>query len=126
MTRGPVEQAVRPRIHEGQVLHTPTRKAPFKVHRIDSIGVVLLLGRKEAQTRFTWPCLEGVVPFLQRHGGEAEIGGRYDTAPNRGTLDEHLKGFVNRATAGWVAALLEEAGVVEVIRERPARVWLRS
>lgn len=121
---GDVQYAVQGRIGEGQTLHTPTRRQPFRVGRIDSTGVVLLLGRKEAHTLLTWGCLEGVIPYLRRHGGEAEIGGRYDTAPHEGTLDEYLKGFVNRATAGWVAALLEAAGMVEIVREHPARVKL--
>jgi hypothetical protein len=108
----------------GQVLYTPTRRAPFTVNEIDTEGVVLLLGKKEARTRLSWDCLEGVPGFIAERGGTVEIGGRYDTAGNRGTLDEHLKGCVKRATAGWVAVLLEEAGVVEVVRERPAKVRL--
>jgi hypothetical protein len=122
--RGPVEQAIRAHLNEGQTLHTPTQGKAFSVARIDGDGVVLLLGPKQAWTRFTWECLEEVVPFLQRHSGEVDIGGRRDVAPNPGTLDEHLKGCIGRDTAGWVAAVLEEAGVVEVIRGRPARVRL--
>jgi hypothetical protein len=124
MTHGPVEQAIRFHLREGQVLQTPTQGKPFKVGRIDRKGVVLLLGDKQAWTPFTWECLEGIVPFLKRHGGEVDIGGRHDVTPNWGTLDEHLKGCIARDTAGWVAVLLEEAGVVEVLRERPARVRL--
>jgi len=126
VTRGPVEQAIRSHLHEGQVLHTPTQLKRFKVARIDAKGVVLLLGAKQAWTPFTWECLEGVVPFLQRHGGEVDIGGRRDVVPNWGTLDEHLKACIARDTAAWVAALLNEAGVVEVLRGRPARVRLRG
>lgn len=39
-----------------------------------------------------------------------------------GTLDGYLKGHVNRLTAGWVAALLEKAGIVTIDGSRPARV----
>ncbi len=31
---------------------------------IDASGVTLLLGPKEAHTRLSWACLEGVVAFL--------------------------------------------------------------
>jgi hypothetical protein len=92
---------------------------------MDTNGLVLLLGPKRAHTRLSWECLEGIPGFLRRHGDEVEIGGRRDVIPNVGTLDEHVKGCVKRDTAGWVAVLLEEAGVVDVIRERPARVRLR-
>ena len=123
MSQGPVERAVRHRIHEGLVLHTPTQRKPFNVGRIDGMGVVLLLGAGEWPTRLTWACLEGVVGFL-RERGTIPIGGRHVSEPNPGTLDEYLKGCTKVDTAGLVAALLEEAGVVEVIRERPAQVLL--
>jgi len=41
-----------------------------------------------------------------------------------GTLDAHLKQYLARATAGWVAVLLEEAGVVHMDRTPPAKVKL--
>ena len=41
-----------------------------------------------------------------------------------GTLDAHLKRYLARATAGWVAVVLEEAGVVHVDRTPPAKVKL--
>ena len=120
---GPVEQAIRTRLHERQVLHTPTRRAPFAIHRIDADGVVLLLGKGEWQTRVTWEALEGVVPFLEERG-TIPIGGRHRSERNPGTLDEYLKRHTKVDTAGWVAVVLEEAGVVEVERGRPAKVRL--
>jgi hypothetical protein len=94
------------------------------VERIDSEGVVLLLGGKEAWTRLTWECLEGVVPFL-RERGEIPIGGQHVVEPELGTLDEYLKGCMKRNTARWVASLLEAAGVVTITRDRPATIRLR-
>ncbi len=41
-----------------------------------------------------------------------------------GTLDGYLKGCVKRTTAGWVAVVLDQAGVVEIIHDRPARIRL--
>ena len=57
--------------------------------------------------------------------GWVPIGGVYDTTAISGTLDAYLKRFIKRVTAGWVAALLERAGVVQIDRGRPSRVRLR-
>ncbi|HAX82055.1 MAG TPA: hypothetical protein DCY40_05775 [Actinobacteria bacterium] len=122
---GPVQLAVRSRLRQGQVLHTPTQQKPFKVGRIDGDGVVLLLGKGERPVPLGWDCLEGVVPFLAERG-TIDIGGRHEVAGNPGTLDEYLKGCTPVNTAGWVAVLLEEAGIVAVVRERPARVRLAA
>jgi hypothetical protein len=53
------------------------------------------------------------------------IGSVYDTSAVSGTLDAYLKRFIDRATAGWAAALLEGPGVVQIDRGRPSRVRLR-
>jgi hypothetical protein len=122
---GDVEEAIRASIYPGQILHTPSRSAPFKIKLIDSEGVVLLLGKGEWETRLTWDCLEGVVPYLREYGGEIEIGGRHEVEGRPGTLDGYLKECLTRTTAGWVAAMLEEADIVTIIRDRPARVKLK-
>lgn len=122
---GPVEQAVRRHVTPGHTLHTPSRRAPFEVSRVDDRGVELLLGRKKAQTRVTWATLEGVRPYLAGRGW-VPIGGTYDVSATAGTLDAYLKQHINRATAGWIAALLEHAGVTEVDRGLPARIRLAS
>ena len=107
-------------------LFTPTRSNPFVVERIDSRGVVLLLGPERTATPIAWDCWEGIPKYLRSKGGEIDIGGRYTVAGNPGTLDAYLKPCAwGRATAGWVAAVLEVAGVVDIIRTRPARARLR-
>jgi hypothetical protein len=121
-----VEVAIRRAVHPGLELRTPSRKKPFLVHSLDSEGVVLLLGSGRWRTRIDWECLEGVVPFIQDRGGEIPIGGRHDVKGNPGTLDEWLKKCVSRTTAGWVAVVLEKAGVVEVVGRRPQRVRLTA
>jgi hypothetical protein len=85
--------------------------------------VVLLLGKGEWPVTLGWDCLEGAVPFLAERG-TIDIGGRHSVAGNPGTLDEYLKGCTPVNTSGWVAVLLEEAGIVAVVRERPAKVRL--
>ena len=121
---GPVERAVRSAVQPGQVLRTPTRSAPFRVAQIDQDGIVLLLGKGRWATRLSWSCLEGIVPYIREHGGVVDIGGRHQVVGRPGTLDGYLKTCVNRTTAGWVAVVLETAGVVSIERTRPARVRL--
>ena len=54
------------------------------------------------------------------------IGSVYSTDSHQGSLDEHLKKYLKRATAGWVAAVLEKAAVITIDRSRPAQIKLRS
>jgi hypothetical protein len=122
---GPLETAVRKYIAEGTVLSTPTGRGQFTVAEVGTKGPVLLLGRKEARTLIPWVALEGVPGFLGA-GTWRVIGGVYDQAADPTTLDGYMKRFVNRATAGWVACLLEAAGVVQIDRRSPARMRMRS
>jgi hypothetical protein len=122
---GPIEAAIRKTVQPGLVLSTPTGRGTFSVARIDAKGVVLLLGAKEASTPLDWKCLEGIGAYLAGRSW-VPIGSRYDVSADVGTLDGYLKGCIKRATAGWVAVLLEHAGVLEIDRLPPARVRLRS
>lgn len=117
---GPVEGAVRERLVPGQRLRTP-QGAAFELSRIESRGVELLFGASKTPTWLSWDCLEGVIPYLTGRGW-VRVGGAYDVAGDEGTLDGYLKQHVKRATAGWVAAVLEEAGIVDLDRGRPAHV----
>ncbi len=122
---GRVRRAVVERLRPGQRLGTVPTGAPFVVHMIDSAGIVLFLGAQEAWTRISWACLEGIVPFLSGRGW-VKVGSRYETAGEPSTLDGYLKGCIKRATAGWVAAVLEAAGIMDVDRSRPTKVRLRN
>jgi hypothetical protein len=84
---------------------------------------VLLLGVQRAWTPIRWSCLEGVPEFL-RGRGWVPIGSVFAIEGSDDTLDGYLKTCLKRATAGWVAVVLERAGVVDIDRERPARVRL--
>jgi hypothetical protein len=95
------------------------------VARYTSEGLVLLLGEKEAWTPLPWRALEDLTDYL-RGRGWILIGSAYSTDSQRGSLDEYLKRFLKRATAGWVAVVLEQAAVLEIDRSRPARVKLRA
>ncbi|HEU5031541.1 MAG TPA: hypothetical protein VFV01_41955 [Spirillospora sp.] len=120
---GRVEDAIRAAVSPGEQLATPTGRGRFTVARYTTDGLVLLLGRKEAWTPLPWGALEG-VPDLLRGRGWVLIGSVYSVDAKVGSLDEHLKRFLKRATAGWVAVLLEEAGVLSIDRSSPSRVKL--
>jgi hypothetical protein len=122
---GPVEQAVRATVAPGERLRTPSQGAPFTVRSVDRRGVVLLLGKQETATPISWPILEGVTEFLIGRGW-VPIGSVFDTQADDRTLDGYLKRHIKRATAGWVAALLERAKVVQIDREQPSKVRLAS
>lgn len=116
MAGGLVATAIRRRIQQGQVIRLRTSGKPFEVDRIDSDGIVLLFGAKRTPTRLRWEWLEGIVTFVREHGGSVPIGGTYDVEAEAGTLDCYLKPLIKRATANWVAALLEESVVVTTER----------
>ena len=121
---GPIELAVREHVKASKRLLTPSQGKTFTVETVDDAGVVLLLGEKQTRTPIRWSVLEGVGTMLA-DSGWVPIGGVYDTTAISGTLDAYLKRFIKRVTAGWVAALLERAGVVQIDRGRPSRVRLR-
>lgn len=120
---GPVEMATRQAVPAGTVLATPTGRGTFVVHELRQEALVLLLGESRARTPLPWRQLEGVVPYLAGRGW-VPIGSRYEVQGDAGTLDAFLKTIIKRATAGWVAVVLERAGIVELDRGRPAKVRL--
>ena len=121
---GAVEDAVRGAISPGYLLATPSGRGQFKVAEYTAHQIVLLLGEKQAWTPLAWQALEQVPDFL-RGRGWVLIGSVYSTGSTPGSLDAHLKAFLKRATAGWIAVVLEKAGVITMDRTRPARVKLR-
>ena len=101
----------RPARHEGVVLYPWAHLTKRQL-----CGLAQRLGGKP-ELQSDGSVLEGVGTTLAGRGWMT-IGGLYDTSAVSGTLDAYLKCFINRATAGWVAALLERAGVVQIDRGR--------
>jgi hypothetical protein len=85
--------------------------------------LVLLLGAKEAWTPLPRRAMEDIPDFV-RGRGWVVVGSIYSNQSQPGSLDEYLKAFLKRTTAGWVAVLLEHAGVLSIDRNRPAHVKL--
>jgi len=122
---GPFEHAIRTHLRSGSKLTTPAQGKPFTLALVDDRGIVMLLGAQQAQTRFSWAAIEGVRGVLAA-GMWVEIGSSYSTTSRPGTLDAYLKQHVRRATAGWMAAVLEAANLVDIDRRPPARLRLRA
>ena len=120
---GPVERAIRAKIAPG-TMTTFAQSKPFVVDSIDSVGIVLLLGAGRWPTRISWDCLEGIADFL-RSRGWVDSGGSFSPS-DPSSLDGHLKPYVKRASANWVARVLFEADVVDVDRGPPLRVRLNA
>jgi hypothetical protein len=121
---GRVESAVRTAITPGDVLATPSGRGRFTLARYTTDSLVLLLGEKEAWTPLPWRALEE-IPDLLRTRNWVLIGSVYSTDSRQGSLDEYLKRYLKRATAGWVAVVLEKAAVITIDRSRPAQIKLR-
>lgn len=122
---GPIERAIRRSVRPRSSLSTPTGRGVFKVHAVDDRGIVLLLGAKAAWTPLTWHCLEGIGDVLA--GGHwVPVGMTFSRDSTSGTLDEYLKRRVDRGVAGYVAALLEAAAVVDLDRRTPVRIRARG
>ena len=105
----------------GDVLTTPSGRGRFTIARYTTDTIVLLLGEKEAWTPLPWRALEEIPDLLRAHDWIL-IGSVYSTDSHQGSLDEHLKKYLKRATAGWVAAVLEKAAVITIDRSRPAQI----
>ena len=118
---GPVEQAVRNTLHKGSTLRTPRGqdRDEFRVTELNSDGLRV----SKIQPSITWDELEGVVDFLTRRGGEAEIGAT-KSIPKSGTLDEYFKKTRGTMRSSYAAAILEKARVVKIDRGTPHAVRL--
>ena len=122
---GVVETAIRELIAPGAILRTVPKRAPFEVRELSERALVLLFGRMKTRTNISWSCLESTMRLLT-HGDWVEIRSVHDTTGVPGSLDGHLKsnGGPRRTVGGYVAAVLEAAGIVEVDTSKPARVRL--
>lgn len=121
---GRVEGAVRAAISPGDLLATPSGRGHFRVAQYTPDELVLLLGEQEWRTPLPWQALEDLPDFL-RNRGWVRIGSVFSSDSEAASLDEYMKRFQRRATAGWVAVVLEKAQVLAIDRSRPARLKLR-
>jgi hypothetical protein len=119
---GLAQRCIRGVISDKSRLETFSEDEPFLVDQIDDDNVVLLLAEKH-RTPIAWDVWEGALKFI--HGrGSVRVGGGYTVDGEAGTLDGFLKQHVQRAVSGWVAVVLETAGLIHLNRDRPATVKL--
>ena len=122
---GPVESMIRATTTNGMRLKTVPGRAVFKVGSIERDKIVLLFGLKETRTPLSWRLLESIPTFLA--GKEwTQIASQFDVEGVPGGLDQFCRSEITRAVGGYVAGLLEHAGLVDVDLSRPARVRLKS
>lgn len=123
---GPVESAVRARVHSGQTLQLTSSRRPFGIGRLDRNGIELLLGTQQNPVKLPWEVFERIPAFVganRDREGWVRAGGTYKVDAEHGTLDEILKEYTGTSTSRWVASVLDVAGVVET-RRNPVRVRL--
>lgn len=122
---GPVEIAIRRRLKAVSHLGTVPMGKKFVVHAFTPDVRVLLFGAKKTKTQFRWRCLENIPGFLA-NGEWKEIRAVHDTVGVPGSLDGWLKnnGGPLRTSGGYIAAVLEAAGIVEANRAPPSSVRL--
>lgn len=118
-----IENAIRRQIAVRQEYYTPDKHRPFWVDEKNDDFLNLLFGKKRTRTKIAWTVLEGIHTFLKGKGW-VEIGTVYSIDSKPDTLDWYLKQHIYRATAGWLASILEASGIVEIDRNKPQRVRL--
>lgn len=111
--------AVRP----GELLKTPTGRGTFIVAGTPEKDSSSSPARTRRGRRYRGPPWRRSTDLLPGRSW-VRIGSPYSTDAAEGTLDAHLKRFLARATAGWVAVVLERAGVLESDSGISARVRL--
>ena len=118
---GRAEDAIRAAVTPGDVLATAPTRGHFTIGHRTPDALILPPGEKEARTPLPRRALEEIPDFL--HGRDwVLIGSVYSTGSAQGSPDKHLKRHLKRATAGWVAAVLEKAAVITIDRSRPAHI----
>ena len=109
---GPVERQVRQHCSNGTTLNSPSKQSYFITSELNESGIRV---DKIGVQYITWESLEGVVPYLRDLGGKAQIGAVMSAIVEPNTLESYMRGCigVNIMTGTYVAAILENAHVVE-------------
>jgi hypothetical protein len=122
---GPIESAVREAVQPGDLLQTLSGRGQPAMAYHTPDGLVLIgeriLGRRKT-VLIPWPALEEIPDFLR--GRDWVLVGNLRSAAGAQEGAEHLKAFLRRSTAGWLAVVLARTNVVIIDRVRPARIKL--
>jgi hypothetical protein len=109
-------------IKPGATMHTPSGRAEFEIESVDDSGVTFLVGLGRWKTKIPAKCWEGIPAYL-RGRGWVRIGASHDTA-DTSTLEAYLDPVVKTSSSSYVVPVLEKIGIVEVDRNRPAKIRL--
>lgn len=109
-------------ISSGEVLYTPSNRAPFTVEKVDRAGVTFRVGKGKWKITVAAECLEGIPRYL-RGKGWVRIGSVHDVA-EEATLEAYLDKYVSRSSSSYVVPLLERIKIIKVQRSRPAKIKL--
>lgn len=108
------------------ILTTPSGRATFELYHIDGEKSIM---KTSGGTCIKLPssCFEDAPGFL-RGRGWVKIGASHKTPRSTNeTFDDFLKSHCyGVSVASYVAAILEEAGMVEIDRSRPAKIRLKE
>lgn len=128
---GCVVHAVRRSLHEGLVLTPPDilcggdRGALFRVTRLDHDRLALSVGETGSPIYVRWHEFEGMLQYIRGFGGEVRIGSVQDSSASPGSLDGYLKQNHKTMRSTYVASILHQVGIAEVVCGRPMRIRLR-
>ena len=103
-------------------ISTPSGRAEFEINHIESLKVVILVGKKRSAIKIPTQCFEDIPKYLSGKGW-VRIGAIHETIQEH-TLDTFVKQYTRRSTASYIAPILEKAKIIEIDRKIPAKVRL--
>jgi len=107
----------------GTLLTTPSGRSTFEFNHIDSSRVLLHVGKTKTTLLVPTSCFEEIPKFLKGKGW-VTIGAIHDNSTGD-TLDNFIKKYTHgTSAASYVASILEKAKIIEILKERPAKVRL--
>jgi len=116
--------AITTQVSPGMKIATPSGRAKFEIYHINSLRVMIHVGKKRSTIKIPAQCFEDVPNFLLGKGW-VRIGAIHKTI-QEDTFDSFVKQYTRRSAASYVAPILEKAGIIEIDRSIPAKVRLIS
>jgi hypothetical protein len=122
MNNNVVEEITR-KISPGTLLTTPSGRSKFVFDHIDSDRIFLNIGETRTSLVIPISCFQDIMETLKDKRC-IKIGAIYKNT-NEDTLDTLIKKYTHGTSASsYVASILEKAEIIEILKERPAKVRL--
>jgi hypothetical protein len=118
---------VRKEIPAGTVFLTPVKRCRNRIDYENDNVVFFKDTNKKPFSKTPRVCWDGIPEFLKNKGW-VKIGANYGTA-QQGSLQEyidrfHSQGKTHSSEANDIASILERLGIIEIDRNRPAKIRL--